>query len=144
MSVHLFPGSQEGDEVVVTLGITLCCGIHTLGLSKGDQGTLSVAAVTCSSFEPTQAQLKELYPTVDTFADRMRAELWRNRAHGDRPAWLSMSPKHLHFELSWHLGKLHAPLVRFDRDAIVEHAADIGNAAMFAMDYADQGVAWSD
>ena len=91
---------------------------------------------------PSQETLRELYPTVDHFADLMREELWRNRANGDRPGWLSMSPKQLFFEVSWHTGKLVVPLKEFDVAALREHAADIGNAAMFVLDYAEQGVPW--
>ena len=142
MSVHLFTGRQEGDDVVVTSGITLCCRVHTLGLGKGERGTVDPTAVTCPAYEPSADDLKVIYPTVEVFADRMRAELWRNRANGDRAGWLSMSPKQLYFEASWHVGKLVVPLKDYDREALLEHAADIGNAAMFIMDYADAGVPW--
>jgi len=87
---------------------------------------------------PSDEQLRELYPQVDEFAAAMRAELWANRAHGDRPSWLSMTSKQAYFEVAWHAGKLVEPLRAHDHTALLEHAADVGNAALFIWDQANE------
>ena len=51
MTVHLFAGYQDGDVSVVQSGITLCCHQHSLGLPKGDTGTVVLEAADCPQLD---------------------------------------------------------------------------------------------
>ena len=47
MTTHLFAGYHDGTTDVVTDTTTLCCNTFSLGLPKGDQGTVEPDVADC-------------------------------------------------------------------------------------------------
>jgi hypothetical protein len=83
---------------------------------------------------PTDEELRALYPEVDAFAERMRAELWANRRKGDHAGWRSMTLRQAWSEISWHVGKMAGALKAEDVSLIRELAADVANGALMLDD----------
>ena len=101
---------------------------------------------------------REREEVLRRFVFAMQEELAANAGKGDRPGWLSMSPREALAEVQHHYVKLHAAVVEFDRwencreprplpwmghrpvtadllvAAIREYAADVANMAMMAAD----------
>lgn len=68
------------------------------------------------------------------FLDMMRAELHANGGKGDRPGWLSMSREAAMLEIYHHAAKLAKAMRNGDASLIREHAADVANMSMMAVD----------
>lgn len=100
---------------------------------------------------------REREEVLRRFVFAMQEELAANAGKGDRPGWLSMSPREALAEVQHHYVKLHAAVVEFDRwengqdirdlpwadvrcslatleKRIREYAADVANMAMMAAD----------
>lgn len=84
--------------------------------------------------KPTDDELRALYPEVEAFAKRMRAELWSNRHKGDHAGWRSMSLRQAWGEISWHVAKLAGALKAEDVRLMRELAADVANGALMLDD----------
>jgi hypothetical protein len=57
VTVHLFAGHAESDNVVVvTSGITLCCHVHSSGLSVLDGGTINPDAADCPELDKSKGK----------------------------------------------------------------------------------------
>ena len=87
-----------------------------------------------SADNPTDDELRDIYPEVDAFAKRMRAELWANRHKGDHAGWCSMTLRQAWGEIAWHVGKLAGALKAEDVRQMRELAADIANGALMLDD----------
>lgn len=83
---------------------------------------------------PTDEELRALYPEVDAFAERMRAELWANRHKGDHAGWRSMTLRQAWGEISWHVAKMAGALKAEEVRSIRELAADVANGALMLDD----------
>jgi len=114
-------------------------------------------ACLCAGEDDTCLPLeREREEVLRWFVLAMQEELAANAGKGDRPGWLSMSPREVLAEVQHHYVKLHAAVVEFDRwencqeprplpwvgavtadlliAAIREYAADVANMAMMAAD----------
>lgn len=68
------------------------------------------------------------------FQAMMRAELHANAGKGDRPGWLALSRDTCMLEVYHHAAKLAKALHDDNVPMICEHAADVANTAMMAVD----------
>ncbi|MDP2369364.1 hypothetical protein [Rhodoferax sp.] len=68
------------------------------------------------------------------FVSLMERELHANTGKGDRPGWLSMSADEVLLEIYYHVAKLQKAIRNNDGPRIQEHAADVANMAMMALD----------
>jgi hypothetical protein len=68
------------------------------------------------------------------FVALMEHELHANSSKGDRPGWLTMAREVALLEIYWHAAKLSAAVKNNDAALIREHAADVANMAMMALD----------
>lgn len=68
------------------------------------------------------------------FLALMRKELHANTGKGDRPGWLKMDANTALLEIVEHVAKLYKAVHNNDGPRILEHAADIANAAMMTLD----------
>lgn len=76
------------------------------------------------------------YPQVDVFAALMRRELDANRHKGD---WRYLTTGYLLSEVIGHVAKLSHAIEAGDRDATLEHAADVANLSMMVADRSAAG-----
>ncbi|USN16385.1 hypothetical protein PLUTO_00690 [Luteibacter phage vB_LflM-Pluto] len=68
------------------------------------------------------------------FVALMERELHANAGKGDRPGWLQMDRKTVLLEIYYHLSKLQKAMKDDNPDGICEHAADVANMSMMAVD----------
>lgn len=68
------------------------------------------------------------------FVALMERELHANSHKGDRPGWLSMSRSQASLEIYHHATKLANAMLADNPELIKEHAADVANMAMMALD----------
>lgn len=68
------------------------------------------------------------------FVALMDLELHANADKGDRPGWLTMTPDVAMLEIYYHVAKLQKAVRGGDISSIREHAADVANMAMMALD----------
>lgn len=71
---------------------------------------------------------------LNPFKQLMERELHANSYKGDREAWLNLTRDGGMFEVYDHASKLAAALRVEDTAKIIEHAADVANAAMMILD----------
>jgi hypothetical protein len=68
------------------------------------------------------------------FLALMERELHANAGKGDRPGWLGMTADEALLEIYYHVAKLQKAMRNDDGPLIAEHAADVANMAMMALD----------
>ncbi|MDO8778881.1 MAG: hypothetical protein Q7K57_61215 [Burkholderiaceae bacterium] len=68
------------------------------------------------------------------FVSLMERELHANTGKGDRPGWLTLTADQLLLEIYYHVAKLQKAIKDNDGPRVQEHAADVANMAMMALD----------
>lgn len=76
---------------------------------------------------------RDYQDAVQSFAHMMLQELNGNSDKGEQ-TWLAKSPLDLVKDLEQHVAKLKAAVEAADEKKIAEHAADVGNQALFVAD----------
>jgi hypothetical protein len=105
------------------------------GTGKSSQQMYDEALAAVSRSNKAKNVMAEKYDDVLLpFLASMRRELHANAGKGDRPGWLAMTRDQVMLEIYYHVAKLQKAMRDGNAAAIEEHAADVANMAMMALD----------
>lgn len=83
---------------------------------------------------PSFDELRERYPELGAFTERILTELWSNRDKGDQAGWRAWDLRTAWQEISWHSGKLTTAIKDENWQLVHELTADVAISALILDD----------